>query len=63
MREIAVIAITLFSLSALGCSEKTEALANKSLMARPLEHPQTSSAANQKTSTPAAPAKPAGSAP
>jgi hypothetical protein len=40
MRKIAILAMTLFSLTALGCSQKTEALANKSLMARPLEHQQ-----------------------
>jgi hypothetical protein len=63
MREFAVIAMTLFSLTALGCSEKTEALANKSLMARPLEHPQAPPAASQKLGAAAVPAKPAGSAP
>ena len=46
MREIAVIAMMLFSLTASGCSSKTEALAEKSLMARPLQHQQTAPSAD-----------------
>ena len=37
-KTIALLAVTLFSLLSLGCSSKTEALANKSLMSRPLLH-------------------------
>jgi len=41
MRKFAIIIMTLFAVTLLGCSQKTEALAHKSLMAQPLLHQQT----------------------
>jgi hypothetical protein len=38
MRKTASLIVALCSLFSLGCSDKTQALANRSLMARPLLH-------------------------
>jgi len=40
MRKIIVVLLTLLAVALLGCSQKTEALAKKSLMERPLIHQQ-----------------------
>jgi len=45
MRKIAVIMMTLLAVALLGCSQKTEALAKKNLMTRPLIHPHATAAA------------------
>jgi len=47
MRKFAIIIMTLFSVTLLGCSQKTEALAHKSLMAHPLLHQQATASPKQ----------------
>lgn len=55
MRAIAVTIMTLSAVILLGCSQKTEALAHKSLMAHPLLHPQAAAAPKQDNDSAAKP--------
>jgi hypothetical protein len=57
MRTIAVTIMTLSAVILLGCSQKTEALAHKSLMAHPLLHQQTTATPKQDNDSAAKPAQ------
>ena len=57
MRKIAITIMTLFTVTLLGCSQKTEALAHKSLMAHPLLHPQATAAPKQNSDSATKPAQ------
>ncbi len=48
MQKTALLIVALYCLLSLGCSDKTQALANRSLMARPLLHQYTSPSAPDK---------------